>query len=43
MKAEVTLNPRNPFSAANIAGGFAPRMPAVALYPTQDNNNTYPM
>lgn len=43
MKAEVTLAARNTFSAANIAGGFAPRMPAVALYPTQDNNNTYPM
>jgi len=43
MKAEVTLGARNVFSAANIAGGFAPRMPAVALYPTEDNNNTYPM
>jgi len=43
MKAEVTLSARQTFSAANLAGGFAPRMPAVALYPSQDNNNTYPM
>jgi len=43
MKAEVTLSPLTVFSAANLAGGMAPRMPIVALYPSQDNNNTYPM
>lgn len=43
MKAEVTLNPLVSFRAANLAGGFAPRMPALAVYPTQDNNVAYPM
>ena len=43
LKAEVTLNARFQFSAANLAGGFAPRMPAVALFPTEANNVTYPM
>jgi len=27
LKAEVTLNARTTFEAANLAGGFAPRMP----------------
>jgi len=43
MKAETTLNARQTFTAANIAGGFAPRMPAVALFPTEGNNVSYPM
>ena len=43
LKAEVTLNPRTTFSAANLAGGFAPRMPAIAVFPTEDNNVAYPM
>ena len=43
MKAEVTLDVRQSFAAANLAGGFAPRMPAIALFPTEANNVTYPM
>lgn len=43
MKAEVTLNPRYTWSAANLAGGFAPRMPAIALFPSEDNNVSYPL
>lgn len=43
MKAEVTLNPLVSFRAANLAGGFAPRMPAIAAFPTEDNNVSYPM
>ena len=43
MKAEVTLSPLQTFSAANIAGGFAPRMPQLALYPSEENNVAYPM
>jgi len=43
MKAEVTLNPRQTFAAANLSGGFAPRMPAIAVFPTEDNNVAYPM
>lgn len=42
MKAEVTLNSRYQFSAANLAGGFAPRMPQTAVFPTEANNVTYP-
>ena len=42
MKAEVTLNARYQFSAANLAGGFAPRMPQTALFPSEANNVTYP-
>jgi len=42
MKAEVTLSPLQTFSAANIAGGFAPRMPAAAVFPTEENNVAYP-
>ena len=43
MKAEVTLNPLRTFASANLSGGFAPRMPAVALFPTEENNVAYPM
>lgn len=43
MKAEVTLNSRYIFSAANISGGFAPRMPAAAIFPSEENNVAYPM
>lgn len=43
MKAETTLNARIVFTAANIAGGFAPRMPAIALFPSEDNNVSYPL
>jgi len=43
MKAEVTLNARTTFSAANLAAGFAPRMPAVALFPTEQNNVSFPV
>ena len=42
MKAEVTLNARNTWAAANLAGGFAPRMPQTAVFPTEVNNVTYP-
>jgi len=43
MKAEVTLNPLVSFRAANLAGGFAPRMPALAAFPSEDNNVSYPL
>lgn len=43
MKAEVTLNARTTFSVANISGGLAPRMPAIAVFPSADNNVAYPM
>lgn len=43
LKAEVTLNARTTFAAANLAGGFAPRMPGTALFPNEDNNVSYPM
>jgi len=43
MKAEVTLNARTTFAAANLSGGFAPRMPTTALFPSEDNNVSYPM
>jgi len=43
MKAEVTLNPRFQWSVANLAGGFAPRVPNPALFPTEDNNVALPL
>jgi len=43
MKAEVTLSPLQTFSAANLAGGFAPRMPNPAVFPSEENNVAYPM
>jgi len=43
MKAEVTLSLLITYSAANLAGGFAPRMPSAALFPSEDNNVAYPM
>jgi len=43
MKAEVTLNAVRPFAAANLAGGFTPRMPSVALFPTEANNVAFPV
>jgi len=43
MKAEVTLNPKNIFASANLSGGFAPRMPAIAVFPSEENNVAYPM
>jgi len=43
MKAEVTLNARTTFAAANLAGGFAPRMPAVAVFPSEQNNVAFPV
>jgi len=48
MKAEVTLTPiadntgRYVCAAANLAGGLAPKIANPALYPTEENNNTYP-
>ncbi len=33
MKAEVSINARTTMVAANLVGGFAPRMPDVALFP----------
>lgn len=43
MKAEVTLSPLTVMESANLSGGFSPRMPAVALFPTADNNFAYPI
>lgn len=44
MKAEVTLSTiRYPLQAANLAGGLAPNIPNPAPFPSQDNNNSYPM
>lgn len=43
MKMEVTCESRFTWVAANISGGLAPRMPQVALYPTEENNVAYPM
>ena len=43
MKAEVTLNPLRTFASANLSGGFAPRMPSIALFPSEENNVAYPM
>jgi len=39
----VTLSPLRTFAAANISGGFAPRVPSLALFPTEENNVAYPM
>jgi len=43
MKAEVTLNARSTFSAANLAAGLAPSMLQAALFPSEDNNVSYPL
>ena len=44
MKAEVTLNARNTFASANLHGGFAPRLDAIAPAPVSgDASLTYPL
>jgi len=42
MKMETTLEVRAVFSAANMAGGFAPRLPAIAPFPIADDGAAYP-
>jgi len=43
MKAETTLNARNTFAAANMAGGFAPNLLNPALFPSEEANASYPL
>lgn len=43
MKAEVTLNARTTWQSANLAAGLAPRIANPAVFPSADNNLTYPV
>lgn len=43
MKAEVSLNARSTFAAANLAGGFAPNLNNPALFPGEEANLSYPL
>jgi len=43
MKAEVSINARVTMAEANLVGGFAPRMPNIAVFPVDQNTLTYPL
>jgi len=43
MKAEVTLNARLTFAAANLSGGLAPRIANPAIFPSEEATVSYPM
>ena len=43
MKVESTLNARNTWAAANMAGGFAPNILNPAIFPSEQANASYPL